>query len=118
MSKAIILNQAASMKTAAGDTGPISWGNASQIALDINVTGQQGTSPTLQILLDRLGADGVTYFPIYDSTALPPGSYPKSASIGPGCTFAQELGLSGRVRWNIGGSASPGIQFSLSLQGE
>lgn len=106
------------MKTANGNTGNISWGNAQTIALDINVTGQQGTSPTLQILLDRLGADGVTYFNIYDSTALAPGSYPKSASIGPGCTFAQELGSSGQVRWVIGGSASPGVQFSLSLQGE
>ena len=118
MSKTIILNQASSIKTSNGDTGNISWGNNSIIAVDINVTGQQGTSPTLQILVDRQGADGVLYFAMYDSTALPPSSYPKSVSIGPGCSFPQELAASGRVRWVIGGSASPGVQFSLSIQGE
>ncbi len=118
MSKTIILNQVASMKTSNSDTGLISWGNAEKIAVDINVTGQQGTSPTLQILVDRLGADGVTYFAIWDSTALAPSGYPKSVSIGPGCTIGQEIGTSGRVRWVIGGSATPGVQFALSIQGE
>jgi hypothetical protein len=123
MSKVTILNQASAMHTSNGSTENISWGNASTIALDVNVTNQQGTSPTLEIYVDRLGADGVTYFNIYDSGAFSVSTasttaIPKSASIGPGCTYAQELGASGQVRWAIGGSSSPGAQFSISLQGE
>jgi hypothetical protein len=116
--KAFILNRQSVTTNTNGDIGNLSWGNAEHLALDINVTLSQGTSPTLQILVDRLGADGTNYFNIYDSTALAPGSYPKSASIGPGCTFPQEIGSSGRVRWVIGGSSNPAVQFGLSLQGE
>lgn len=118
MSKTIILNQASALKTANGDTGTISWKSCSTLAVDINVTGSQGTNPTLQILVDRLGADGVTFFPMWDSTALAPGSYPKSVSIGPGCSYAEEICASGRIRWVIGGTSTPGVTFSLSVQGE
>ena len=123
MSKAILLNQAAAMKTANGDTGNISWGNASTIAVDVIVTNQQGTSPTLQILVDRLGADGVTYFNMYDSGAISVSTASTTPvvikrSIGPGCTTTEEIGSSGRGRWVIGGSASPGALFGISIQGE
>lgn len=124
MSKTTILNQSSAMKTAAGDTGNISWGNCSTIAVDVNCTSQQGTSPTLQILVDRLGADGVTYFNMYDSGAISVSSASSGSpvvikrSIGPGCTTGEEIASSGRVRWVIGGSSTPGAQFSLSVIGE
>jgi hypothetical protein len=119
MSKVVLYNLPILMRTATpGNSGNISWLNASTIALDIAVTGSQGTSPTLEVWLDRLGVDGVTYFNLWDSTILAPASFPKSVSIGPGCSIAQELGSSGQVRWAIGGSSSPGIQFSVSIQGE
>lgn len=118
MSKVVLYNLPILMRTTSNNSGLLSWGNAATIALDINVTGNQGTSPTLDVFLDRLGVDGVTYFNIWDSLVLAPGSFPKSVSIGPGCTIAQELGSSGQVRWVIGGSSSPGIQFSVSIQGE
>jgi len=120
MSKVIILNLQSLMRTTNGDTGPtpLNWGNAEKLAVDINVTGSQGTSPTLDIFVDRLGADGVTYFPMYDSTVLAPGQYPRSTSIGPGCTNAQEIAQYGRVRWVIGGSVGQGVQFTVSIQGE
>ena len=123
MSKVILLNQAAAMKTTNSDTGNIPWGNASTIAVDVNVTNQQGTSPTLQILVDRLGADGVTYFNMYDSGAVSVSTASTTAvvikqSIGPGCTKTEEIGISGRVRWVIGGSATPGALFSISILGE
>jgi hypothetical protein len=125
MSKVILLNQAALMHTSAPppDTGNISWGNASTIAVDVNVTNQQGTSPTLQILVDRLGADGVTYFNMYDSGAISVSTASTTPvvikqSIGPGCTKTEEIGSSGRVRWVIGGGSTPGALFTLSIQGE
>lgn len=80
--------------------------------------------PTLQILVDRLGADGSTYFNMYDSGAVSVSSASSGSpvvikrSIGPGCTTTEEIAASGRVRWGIGGSATPGAQFSLSIQGE
>jgi len=39
-------------------------------------------------------------------------------SIGPGCATTEEITASGRVRWQIGGSSSPGALFSISIQGE
>lgn len=125
MSKVVLLNQIAAMKTANGDTGPtpISWGNCSTIAVDVIATNQQGTSPTLQILVDRLGADGVTYFNMYDSGAISVNTASTTPviikqSIGPGCTKTEEIGASGRVQWKIGGSATPGALFAVSIQGE
>lgn len=123
MSKVVLLNQAAAMKTSNSDTGNVSWGNASTIAVDVIVTNQQGTSPTLQILVDRLGADGVTYFNMYDSGAISVSTASATnvvikQSIGPGCTKTEEIGSSGRVRWVIGGSATPGALFAVSIQGE
>ena len=123
MSKTTILNQASAMKTSNSDTGNISWGNCSTIAVDVNCTNQQGTSPTLEIFVDRLGADGVTYFNMYDSGAVSVSGASTTAvqirrSVGPGCTTGEEIGSSGRVRWEIGGSSTPGAQFSLSIQGE
>jgi hypothetical protein len=124
MSKTTILNQASAMKTSNGDTGNISWGNCSTIAVDVNCTNQQGTSPTLEIFVDRLGADGLTYFNMWDSTAISVSSASSGSpvqikrSIGPGCATTEEIGASGRVRWQIGGSSTPGAQFSISVQGE
>jgi hypothetical protein len=123
MSKTVLLNQAAAMKTANGDTGNVSWGNCSTIAVDVVVTNQQGTSPTLQILVDRLMADGVTYANMYASSATSVSTASSTnvfiiRSIGPGCTTTEEIAASGRVRWVIGGSATPGALFALSIQGE
>jgi hypothetical protein len=125
MSKIVLLNQAAAMHTSSppNDTGNISWGNCEKIAVDVLVTNQQGTSPTLQILVDRLGADGVSYFNMYDSTAISVSGASGTnvvikQSIGPGCTKTEEICASGRVRWVIGGSSTPGALFSLSIQGE
>jgi hypothetical protein len=122
MSKTVLLNQAAAMHTT-NDNTVVSWGNCSTIAVDVVVTNQQGTSPTLQILVDRLMADGVTYANMYDSTAISVSTASSTnvfikQSIGPGCTKTEEIAASGRVRWVIGGSATPGALFAISIQGE
>src|SRR5690348_2912766 len=58
--KYAILNQASALKTAAGDTGPLDWSDFKLLSIDVNCTGSQGTTPTLQILVDRLMSDGAT----------------------------------------------------------
>jgi hypothetical protein len=123
MSKTVVLNQTSAMHTSNGNTGQISWGNCSTIAVDVNCNNQQGTSPTLEIFVDRLGADGSTYFNMYDSGAVSVSTASTTAvqikrSIGPGCATTEEITASGRIRWQIGGSSTPGAQFSISIQGE
>lgn len=123
MSATTLLNQASAMQTASGNTGDISVSNVTEIALDVNCTNKQGTSPTLQILVYRKDVLG-NYIQIWDSGAQSVSSATSGApvqifrSIGPGCTTTEELGATIRVNWNIGGSATPGAQFGISLQGK
>ena len=122
MSATVLLNQVSAMQTANGNTSDITWGGYTELALDVLVTNQQGTSPTLQILLDRKDAAG-NYEPVYQSsvTSVSTASttnVPISSSIGVGLSIAQSFAATGRVRWIIGGSATPGAQFNISLQGK
>jgi hypothetical protein len=122
----ILVNQPAAMQTANGDTGvtPIDWSSYKTLALDVRCTNKQGTSPTLDIFIDRLAADGVSYMNIYDSTVKSVSAATSIApvdiigSIGQGCNTNAEIGSSGRVRWVIGGSATPGAFFNISLIGK
>lgn len=122
--KYALLNQASALVTANGNTGPIEWSDFKSLSIDVNCTGSQGTTPTLQILVDRLMSDNATYVNIWDSGAqsvsTASGGSPVqiSQSIGPGLTIAKSIGLSGRVRWVIGGTSTPGATFSLSIIGE
>jgi hypothetical protein len=123
MSATTLLNQASAMHTTADNTGDISVSNVTEIALDVNCTNKQGTSPTLQIIVYRKDAVG-NYIQIWDSTAISVSSATSGApvqiarSIGPGCTTTEELGATIRVNWVIGGSSTPGAQFSISIQGK
>lgn len=119
MSATVLLNQASAMQTANGNTSDITWGAYTELALDALVTNQQGTSPTLQLFLDRKDAAN-NYEPIYQSTVTSVSTasttnVPISASIGVGLAIAQSFASTGRIRWVIGGSSSPGAQFNLSL---
>jgi hypothetical protein len=118
-----LLNQATAMQTANGSVNIASWSGCETLAIDVNCTDRQGSSPTLQIAVDRLGADGVTYFNIWLSSATSVSGANMtpvqiSKSIGPGCAQDEEIGGAGRVRWAIGGSSTPGANFSISLQGK
>lgn len=122
MSATTLLNQTSLMRTANGNTSDISWGAFTELALDALVTNQQGTSPTLQILLDRKDAAG-NYEPVWQSsvTSVSTASttnVPISSSIGVGLAIAQSFAATGRIRWIIGGSATPGAQFNISLIGK
>jgi len=123
MSATTLFNQASAMQTIAGNTVDIPVSSVTEVALDVNCTNKQGTSPTLQILVYRKDVIG-NYIQIWDSTPVAVSSATSGTpvqiarSIGPGCSTPEELGATIRVNWNIGGSATPGAQFSVSLQGK
>lgn len=113
----LIYLQAAQLITASGNSGPLTVGYLGEISLDINITSSQGTSPTIQFYIERLGTDGV-YYPIYDSTSISTAPMVKSASTGAGLGSAASFAGTIRVRWVTGGSSSPGWIYSLSLVGK
>jgi hypothetical protein len=123
MSATTLLNLESLMRTANGNSGDISVSNVTEIAVDVNCTGKQGTSPTLQIIIYRKDVLG-NYFSLYDSGAVSVSGATGGApvqiarSIGPGCTTTEELGATIRLNWVIGGSSTPGAQFSASIQGK
>jgi Predicted solute binding protein len=109
--------QTSQLITASGNSGPLTVGNLGEISLDINITSNQGTSPTIQFYIERLGSDGV-YYPIYDSTSISVAPTVKCVSTGAGLGSAASFAGTIRVRWVIGGSAGPGWIYSLSLVGK
>jgi hypothetical protein len=113
----LIYVQQSQLITASGNSGPLTVGYLGEISLDINITSKQGTSPTIQFYIERLGTDGV-YYPIYDSTSISTAPMVKSASTGAGLGSAASFAGTVRVRWVIGGSSSPGWIYSLSLVGK
>jgi hypothetical protein len=110
-----ILNQASAVVSANGNSDDLDVNLLKKIAVDINITAQSGTSPTVQFIVERKGASGV-YFPIWQSSVIS-ALGPLSITIGPKCMVTEVLGMSVRIRWIIGGSASPSKTFLISIQG-
>lgn len=84
------------------------------IGIDINTTAQSGTNPTLQIFWERKGADGI-YYPLWQTTVLTAATNTISTNIGPGMAYNVVLGTVGRLRWVIGGTATPTYTFSATV---
>lgn len=112
-----IFTLASSLRTANGDSGDLAVGPFSELAVDVDVTGNQGTAPTLTIVLNRKGADGA-YYPIWTPSAITATSAQLSTSIGAGCSIAQSVGSTVKLTWTIGGSSTPGFTFSASIIGK
>lgn len=117
MSAQTIWTQASTLITASSNSGSLSVGNYAEIAVDINITGDQGSSPTIQFFVDRLGVDSIWY-PIWQSVLVTASSQQISTSIGAGLSYAESFGGTIRFRWTIGGSSTPGFTFSTSLIGK
>jgi len=117
MSAQTVYTQASQLITASGNSGPLSVGNFAELALDINITGKQGTSPTIQFFIDRLGVDGV-YYNVWSSSSISTTPTTISQSIGAGLTLASSFGGTIEFRWVIGGSSTPGFTCSISLIGK
>lgn len=117
MSAQSIWAQASTLITTSDNSGILSVGNFAEIAVDINITGKQGTLPTIQFFIDRLGVDGISY-PLWQSSTLSTSPAQVSTSIGAGLAISQSFGGNVRFRWSIGGSSSPGWTYSVSLIGK
>ena len=111
---ATILNLPSTVTTTSGETDQLQTGLLYTLAVDVNVSAASGTSPTLTLFLDRLGADGVWY-PIWSPTAVTAVGQ-LSTSIGPGCVVAEVPTNNIRLRWTLGGT-TPSFTFSASIIG-
>ncbi len=117
MSAQTIYTQPSLLIVASGNSGPLSVGNFAELALDINLTSKQGTSPTVQFFIDRLGVDSV-YYNFYSSAVISTTPNVVSKSIGAGLALAESFAGTIQFRWNIGGSSTPGFTYSVSLIGK
>lgn len=118
MSAQTVYTQASTLitsSTSPANSGPLTVGNFAELAVDINITSNQGSSPTIQYFVDRFGVDGIWY-PIWQSPVVAASTDQISASIGAGLDFAESFGGTIRFRWSIGGSSTPGFTYSVSLQ--
>ena len=109
---ATIVNLGAAAQTTNGNSGTLGVDAYSELAVDINISAVSGTSPTLNLYIDRLGADG-NWYTIW-SSAQQTGMGQVSASIGAGLATNQAFGNSARLRWVLGGT-TPSFTFSASI---
>lgn len=98
--------------TASGETSDLPVSSYAELALDCNITASSGGSPTLQLFVDRKGADNV-YYPIWQSSVFS-ATGKVSTSIGAGLAYAQGFGSTIKLRWVIGGS-TPSFTVSTSI---
>ena len=99
------------------NSGDLTVGPYTEVALDINTTAQAGTNPTIQYFYERKAADGI-YYVLWQSAVLTAATNTLSTSIGAGMAYNQSLGVTGRVRWVVGGSATPTFTHTINLQGK
>jgi len=99
------------------NSGDLTVGPYTEISIDINTTAQSGTNPTIQYFWERKGADGI-YYVLWQSAVLTAATNTLSTSIGAGMAYNQSLGLTGRLRWIVGGTATPTFTHSLNVYGK
>ena len=95
------------------NSGDIAVGPYSELSIDITTTAQTGTSPTVQYIYERKGADNL-YYPLWTSQTFASATNTISTSIGAGMPYNQSLGLTGRLRWVVGGTATPTWTHSIN----
>lgn len=99
------------------NSGDLTVGSYTEISIDINTTAQAGTNPTLQYFYERKAADGI-YYVLWQSAVLTAATNTLSTSIGNGMAYNQSLGATGRIRWVIGGTATPTFTHTINIQGK
>lgn len=100
-----------------GNSGDLDLSKLKEVSIDITTTAQAGTNPTIQFFWERKGADNV-YYKVWQTVSWSAASNTTSTSIGPGCAYNQSLGLTGRLEWVVGGSATPTWTFSVNVYGK
>ena len=110
---ATLYEQGPTAVTTSGTTGPLSVPSAeSELAVDVNVSVVSGTTPTLDLYLEHLGADGVWYTTWHPTQITAVGT--ASTSVGPGAATPAVLTQTVRLRWAVGGT-TPSFTFSASI---
>jgi|SRR5579871_138710 len=100
-----------------GNSGDLDVSKLREVSIDINTTAQAGTNPTIQFFYERKGADGI-YYVLWQSAVLSAASNTLSTSVGAGMAYNQSLGPTGRLRWVVGGTASPNWTFTPNVYGK
>ena len=90
-------------------------GNYKELAIDINVSVVSGTTPTYQLMVDRLGADGI-YYNIYTGISITAIGI-ISINIGVGASTNVSFASNIRIREIIGGTI-PSFTRSISIIGK
>jgi len=111
---ATVLNQASAAQTASGMSPTLAVGAYRELLVAVNVSAVAGTSPTLTLAVDSLGADGVWYT-LWTSAAMTAVGQ-TLASLGVEASTNTAFGASVRLRWTIGGT-TPSFTFSASITG-
>jgi hypothetical protein len=114
-SAATILNQASAAQSASGNSADLMVGSYAELTVDVNVTSLSGTGASVQVFVDRKGADGV-YYAIWQSVTIS-AAMAVSTTIGAGMSIAQGFGTMVRLRWVISGTGAS-VTFSGSMIGK
>lgn len=117
MRSVVSLFSTAQSTVGSGNSGDITVGPYTEISIDITTTAQAGTNPTIQFFWERKGVDGI-YYPIWQTNPLTAAANTISTSIGTGMAYNQSLGSTGRLRWLVGGSATPTWTFTPNVYGK
>jgi hypothetical protein len=103
MSAQTVYTQASQLILAGNNSASLNVGNFAELAVDINITSKQGTSPTIQYFIDRLGVDGIWY-PIWQSAVQSVSPAQVSPRLEQGLPLANRLGdhsIQVDHRWDI-----------------
>jgi len=109
-----LLNQASAIQLASSSSDDFDVSLCRVANVDISITANSGTNPTVQFFFERKAADG-TYHALWASAVITASSAKASTSIGPGAAIKESLGITDRIRWTIGGTSSPSVTFSVSI---
>jgi len=110
-----VLTQANAAQTVSGASANLPVAGYRELLVAANVTAVAGTTPTLTLVFDSLGADGVWYT-LWTSAAVTAVGQ-TVAHLGVGAATNVAFGTTVRVRWTIGGT-TPSFTFSLSMIGK
>jgi hypothetical protein len=103
----------AGVQTTSGNSGPLDAQGVTAVAVDVNISAVSGTSPSMLLTVERLGADGNWYIIATSPAQTTAGKW--SVSVGPG-ESAAELSDAIRLAWAITGT-TPSFSFSASIVG-
>ena len=107
----------ASLRTANGNSADFDVSSFDQLLILMTFTANQGTSPTIQFFLDTKDTLG-NYYAVYTGAVISVTTSPLIVSLGAGLANQTAFGITARLRWVIGGSATPGWNFGGNIIGK